>query len=55
MLKAGKTNGVFFGRTTNFVLENLVELDFGSVDIFNLFSALNGGFDNADNDNLKDI
>ena len=55
MLKAGKTNGVFFDRTTNFVLENLASLDFGSVDILNLFSALNGGFDDADNDNLKAI
>ncbi len=55
MLKAGRTNGVFFDRTTNFVLENLSELGFGSGDILNLFSSLNGGFDDEDKDNLKAI
>ena len=55
MLKAGKTDGISFDRTTNFVLENLASLDFGSVDILNLFSSLNGGFDDEDKDNLKAI
>lgn len=37
MLSAGRANGLFFDRTTSNVVENLVEADYGSVDVLNLF------------------
>lgn len=40
MLSAGRANGLFFDRTTSNVVENLVEADYGSVDVLNLFSCL---------------
>ncbi len=56
MLSAGKANGLFFDRTTNNVIENLVESDYGSVDILNLFSSLDTKIEEeSDNDNLKMI
>ena len=39
MLSAGKTNGISFDHTTNYVLENLVRLNYGCVDIVNLFAS----------------
>lgn len=56
MLSAGKANGLVFDRTTDNVIENLVELDYGSVDILNLFSSLDTKIENeADSENLKII
>ena len=36
MLSAGKSNGIYFDRSTNNVVTNLVESDYGSADILNL-------------------
>ncbi len=56
MLSAGRANGLYFDRTTNNVIENLVETDYGCVDILNLFSSLDTKFeDNTDKENLKTI
>ena len=56
MLCAGVTNGIFFDRTTNYVIQNLVELDCGGVDILNLFSSVDKTIDsNTDSENLKAI
>lgn len=56
MLSAGRANGLFFDRTTNNVIENLVESDYGSVDILNLFSCLDEKVENiADTENLQII
>ena len=56
MLSAGRANGLFFDRTTNNVLENLVESDYGSVDVLNLFSCLDEKFEDvADVENLQMI
>ena len=56
MLSAGKSNGLYFDRTTNNVIENLVESDYGCVDILNLFSSLDTKLEDAeDKDNLKAI
>ncbi len=51
MLSAGKSNGLYFDKTTNNVIENLVEEDFGSVDILNLFSSLDTKIENGTDDN----
>lgn len=56
MLSAGKSNGIYFDRSTNNVVTNLVESDYGSVDILNLFSSLDDKIEqSSDKDNLKAI
>lgn len=56
MLSAGVTNGICFDRTTNYVLENASSLDYGAVDIVNLFSSVDTDFDeDCDQDNIKAI
>ena len=58
MLSAGTATGIFFDRTTNNVLENLYNLDYGSVDIVNLYAEIgcNSKFSrNPDETNLKTI
>ena len=57
MLSPSTTTGVFFDRTTNYVLENLCNLNYGSVDIVNLYSELDlKGYNlEADDENLKII
>lgn len=56
MLSAGKSNGLYFDKTTNNVIENLIENDYGSVDILNLFSSLDVKIENGtDDDNVKAI
>lgn len=56
MLTAGVTNGICFDRTTNYVLENASSLDYGAVDIVNLFSSVDTDFDeDCDQDNIKAI
>lgn len=40
MVSAGTSNGISFDHTTNHVLSNLYALDYGSVDIVNLFADL---------------
>lgn len=56
MLSAGKTDGVCFDKTTGCVIKNLVALGYGSVDILNLFSSLDGTKeDTGDEENLEII
>ena len=56
MFSAGIANGICFDRTTDYVIRNLVELDYGSVDILNLFSSVNTNIENiSDDENLKVI
>ena len=56
MLSAGATNGISFDHTTNYVLQNLVDLDYGSVDIVNLFSTVDSKTEaEEDNENLNVI
>ena len=56
MFSAGTANGICFDRTTECVIRNLVELDYGSVDILNLFSSIYSGIEDvADDENLKAI
>lgn len=40
MLSPSTTTGITFDRTTNYVLKNLCKLDYGSVDIVNLYAEL---------------
>ncbi len=54
MFSAGIANGIYFDRTTDCVIRNLVELDYGSVDILNLFSSIDSSIEDvADDENLK--
>lgn len=57
MLSPSTTTGVFFDRTTNYVLENLCNLNYGSVDIVNLYAEfdLKGYKLEPDDENLKVI
>lgn len=57
MLSPSTTTGIFFDKTTNCVLENLYTLDYGSVDIVNLYAETetNGFKLSSDSDNLKTI
>lgn len=56
MISAGTANGLYFDRTTNYILENAAQLDFGSVDILNLFSSIDVDFDEkSDDENIKAI
>lgn len=57
MLSPSTTTGIFFDRTTNCVLENLCKLNYGSVDIANLYAELDLKSYNLDSDseNLKVI
>lgn len=57
MLSPSTTTGVFFDRTTNCVLENLYTLNYGSVDIVNLYAEMNiKSYElSSDNENLKII
>ena len=56
MLSAGNSSGIYFDRSTNNVIANLVESDYGSADILNLFSSLNEKIENnSDNENLKTV
>lgn len=56
MFSAGTANGILFDRTTDCVIRNLVELDYGSVDILNLFSCIDTKIeDTSDDDNMKAI
>ena len=56
MLTAGQSNGIFFDRSTSNALSNLVESDYGSVDILNLFASFGRRFDDcSDRENLRAI
>ena len=55
MLSAGKTNGISFDHTTNYVLENLIDLNYGCADIVNLFASNDKSDSSSDNENLKVI
>ena len=57
MLSPSTTTGIFFDRTTNWVLENLYNLNYGAVDIVNLYAEINTkGYEaSSDNDNFKII
>lgn len=56
MFSAGTANGIYFDRTTDCVIRNLVELDYGSVEILNLFSSIDSSIEDvADDENLKII
>ena len=56
MFSAGIANGICFDRTTDYVIENLVELDYGCVDILNLFSSVDTKIEDiSDDENLKVI
>lgn len=57
MLSPSTTTGIFFDRTTNCVLENLCKLNYGGVDIVNLYAELDLKSYNQDSDseNLKVI
>ncbi len=59
MLSSGQANGIVFDRSTTHCIENLIELDYGSVDIVNLFPTIGNGKsiidDEIDEDNLKSI
>ena len=59
MLSSGQAKGIVFDRTTTHCIENLIKLDYGSVDIVNLFATIGNGksvIDNEiDEENLKTI
>lgn len=59
MLSSGQANGFVFDRTTTHCIENLIALDYGSVDIVNLFATIGNGkavIDNEmDSENRKAI
>lgn len=59
MLSSGQANGIVFDRTTTHCIENLIKLDYGSVDIVNLFATIGNGKsvidDEIDEENLKAI
>lgn len=59
MLSSGQANGIVFDRTTSHCIENLIALDYGSVDIVNLFATIGNGkavIDNeTDGENRKAI
>lgn len=56
MLTSGTTNGISFDRTSNLVIENANRLNYGSVDMLNLFSSIDTDFDEEiDKDNMKII
>ena len=55
MLSPGSMNGISYDRTTNFVLENLVRLDYGGVEIVNLFSNVDSKTEKYDDDVNMDI
>lgn len=40
MLSVSNSNGIYNDKTTNLVIKNAYELDYGSVEILNLFSSL---------------
>ena len=50
MLIAGNINGVSYDHTTNYVLENLVSLGYGSVEIVNLFSNIDSKTEDSEDD-----
>jgi len=56
MLSAGNANGIYFDHTTNYVLENLFRLNYGCVDIVNLFATIGDKKDvTSDDENIKTI
>lgn len=59
MLSSGQANGIVFDRTTTHCIENLIEFDYGSVDIVNLFATIGNGKavidDGIDEENLKAV
>lgn len=59
MLSSGQANGIVFDRTTTHCIENLIELDYGGVDIVNLFATIGNGKsvidDGIDEENLKAV
>ena len=59
MLSSGQANGIIFDRTTTHCIENFIQLDYGSVDIVNLFATIGNGKsvidDGIDEENLKTI
>lgn len=56
MLSAGTANGISLDHTTNYVLENLLALGYGSVEVLNLFSNIKQKTESAeDAENLKAI
>lgn len=59
MLSSGQANGIVFDRTTTHCVENLIELDYGGVDIVNLFATIGNGKavidDGIDEENLKAV
>ena len=59
MLASGQANGIVFDRTTTHCIENLIYLDYGSVDIVNLFATIGNGKsiidEKMDEENLKAI
>ncbi len=59
MLSSGQANGIVFDRTTTHCVENLIALDYGSVDIVNLFATIGNGKsvidDGIEEENLKAI
>ena len=56
MLSAGQSNGIHNDKTTNLVIKNVCTLEYGSVEIVNLFSYVDGTKeDKKDKDNLSVI
>ena len=47
---SGQANGIVFDRTTSHCIENLIALDYGSVDIVNLFATIGNGKAVIDNE-----
>lgn len=43
MLSSGQANGIVFDRTTTDCIENLIEPDYASVNIVNLFATIGNG------------
>ena len=50
MLSSGQANGIVFDRTTTHCIENLLDLNYGSVDIVNLFATVSYGKAVIDNE-----
>lgn len=56
MLTSGKSNGIYFDRTTSLVMANAERLSYGTVEILNLFSSVDRDFnEKADKENINAI
>ena len=53
MLCFGKGNGIYFDKSTSQCIKNLLSLDYGSVDIVNLFSSSDMHMNGSNTESIK--